>query len=143
MSRHDIEELVHRYADAVVHRDREQWAGTWAADATWDLGNERRFEGLDAIVELWQIAMARTVSVIQTCLNGTVELDETAGTGSGRWYIQESVRRADGTNSVLVAHYDDTYVRTGEEWRFASRRLTCHYKGPPDLSGDFPGATDT
>ena len=138
MSRDQIEDLVHRYSDAVVHRDPQQWASTWAVDGVWDLGAGRRVEGRDAIVEQWHESMARYPVVVQTVLNGTVELDEDAGTGSGRWYVQEIERRIDGEALVMAAHYDDTYVRVDGGWRFASRRLSIHYRGPADLSGTFP-----
>ena len=137
MSRDHIEDLVHRYADAVVHRDGQQWAATWASDAVWDLGGGRRVEGRDAIVELWHRSMARYSVVVQTVLNGTVDLDISAGTGSGRWYVQEITRRSDGETAIMLAHYDDTYVRTDGGWRFASRALSIHYRGPSDLSGTF------
>ena len=42
MSRDAIARLVHDYSDAVVHRNLDQWAGTWAPDAVWDLGKGRR-----------------------------------------------------------------------------------------------------
>lgn len=140
MSRGDIEDLVHRYADAVVHRDAEQWAATWAPNAAWDLGAGRRVEGLEAIVAAWREAMARYAVVVQTALNGTVELDDAAGTGSGRWYVQEAMRRTSGHTAIMLAHYDDAYVRIGGEWKFAARKLRPHYRGPPDLSGAFTAA---
>ena len=49
MSRDDIQDLVHRYADAVVHYDGEQWGATWAADAEWTLAPGRELKGRDAI----------------------------------------------------------------------------------------------
>ena len=137
MSRDRIEDLVHRYSDAVVHRDAQQWASTWAPDGVWDLGGGRRVEGRDAIVEQWHESMARYPVVVQTVLNGAVELDEDAGTGSGRWYLQEIERRIDGEALVMAAQYDDTYVRVDGAWRFASRRLSIHYRGPADLTGTF------
>ena len=138
MSRDDIEDLVHRYADAVVHRDGDQWAATWAPDAVWDLSDGRRVEGREAIAELWHRSMDRYAVVVQTFLNGTVVLDTEAGTGSGRWYVQEAARRTDGETVSMLAHYDDTYVRVDGAWRFASRALSIHYRGPVDLSGTFP-----
>ena len=138
MSRDDIEDLVHRYSDAVVHRDAHRWASTWAPDGVWDLGGGRRVEGREAIVERWHESMARYPVVVQTVLNGTVDLDTSAGTGSGRWYVQEMARRIDGEAVVMTAHYDDTYGRVDGGWRFASRRLSIHYRGAPDLSADFP-----
>lgn len=137
MSRDQIEDLVHRYSDAVVHRDADQWAETWAPGAVWDLGGGRRVAGSDAIVELWLRAWERYAVVVQTVLHGTVDLDTEAGAGSGRWYMQEATRRHDGERALVLAHYDDTYVRVDGGWRFASRRLSIHYRGPADLSGTF------
>jgi hypothetical protein len=140
MSHHHIAALVHRYADAVVHRNAEQWGSTWAADATWELGRGRRVEGRDAILALWNTAMDGFRAVVQTVANGTAELDEVAGTGSGRWYVHEHWVRTDDSRGILLAHYDDRYVRIDGQWLFASRELAVHYGGPPDLSGTFLNA---
>src|SRR5262249_42796128 len=43
-----IAELVHRYADAVVHKDRERWAACWAEDAHWYLSEGRTATGKPA-----------------------------------------------------------------------------------------------
>lgn len=137
MSHEAIAALVHRYADAVVNFDGDQWGSTWASDAQWSLGRDRNLEGRDAIVEFWYKAMGGFNAVVQTCLNSSSDLDEAAGTGSGRCYIQEAYERADGTRGILLAHYDDTYVREDGEWKFANRQLVPHYAGPPDLSGNF------
>ena len=77
MTRDPIAELVHLYADAVVHHDGDQWGATWAEDAHWELGRHGRVEGRAAILELWHGAMTGFNAVIQTVLNGTYELDET------------------------------------------------------------------
>jgi hypothetical protein len=140
MSTTAIEALVHRYADAVVHRDEAQWSGTWAPDAVWELGRGRRVEGREAIVELWNSAMGGFAAVVQNVVNGAVDLDEAAGTGSGRWYIIEHWQRADDSRGILLAHYDDLYTHVGGAWLFASRELTVHYGGPPDLSAPFQNA---
>lgn len=137
MVRDPIAELVHLYADAVVHRNAEQWGSTWAPDAHWDLGQHGAVKGRDAIVDFWDQAMGQFEAVIQIVLNGTYELDETAGTGTGRWYIQELFRRVAGESGMLVAHYDDRYRRVDGRWCFAGRDLVPHYGGPPDLSARF------
>ena len=87
----EIAMLVHRYADAVVHRNGEQWSSTWAEDAVWDLGSGRLVEGLEAIQKLWYGAMQGFEATIQTVLNGGVEIDSSGDTATGRWYIQEPV----------------------------------------------------
>lgn len=133
----EIAMLVHRYADAVVHRNGVQWSSTWAPDAVWDLGHGRLVEGIDAIRELWYGAMKGFQATVQTVLNGAVDVAADGESATGRWYIQEHVIRADGTTSILLAHYDDGYGRVDGEWRFTRRFLQPHYAGPQDLSGPF------
>jgi uncharacterized protein (TIGR02246 family) len=133
--RESIAALVHRYADAVVRRDKTQWAATWALDATWHLGQGRSVVGRDAIVELWVKAMGGFAAVVQMVNNGEVQVD--GDTAAGRWYINEHFSRADGVAGLLLAYYDDTYVRVEGHWLFASRSLVMQYQGPPDLSAPF------
>lgn len=150
MSRDDIEDLVHTYADAVVRRDGDQWAATWAEDANWELGKGRRMEGREAIYAFWNMAMDSFNAVVQNVLNGTCTLDEESGTGTGRWYIHEHWHRmpgapAEGANvagdkGILLAYYDDEYVRRDGKWLFASRDLVPQYSGPADMSGPFLNA---
>src|SRR4051812_4223125 len=86
-----IQRLVHRYAEAVVLRDGEQWESCWADDATWDLGRGRLVHGRAAIVELWQSAMAGLTAVVQMVHNGDARLlpadpiDHNRAVG--RWFI--------------------------------------------------------
>ena len=144
MSRDSIEALVHRYSDAVVHSNHAQWSDTWAPDAVRDLGKGRRVEGREAINEAWTAAMGRFDAVVQTVLNGDVDLDESAGTGTGRWYILEAMQRSADERGLMMGHYDDRYVRTPKGWRFAERALVQHYSGAPDMSGTFrAAATDS
>jgi hypothetical protein len=140
MSRDAVTDLVHSYADAVVHRNGDQWAATWARDARWVLTMNRDITGREAILALWHRAMGGFEAVVQNVLNGTAAIDEVAGTGTGRWYIHEHFRRVGGEVGILLAHYDDTYVIDGGRWCFASRMLVPHYQGPPDLSGTFLNA---
>ena len=135
-----IRNLVHRYSDAVVHGDQDQWAATWAADAVWDIGKGRRVEGRDAIRDMWVSAMTRFEAVVQTVMNGHTDLDLEAGTGTGRWYLHEVMQRRGGERGLMVGHYDDRYICTADGWRFAERSLTTHYTGAPDLSGEFRAA---
>jgi hypothetical protein len=136
-TREHIEELVHRYADAVGHRDADQWISTWSPTATWILGPGRNVEGADEILNLWRRAIGNFSSVVQNVLNGAVDVNEDEGTASGRWYIMEHFRRSSGEPGMLLAYYQDTYVREGGQWLFSSRELVRHYMGAPDLSGEF------
>ena len=133
--RDEIVELVHRYSDAVCRKDREQWAACWSEDAWWDLGKGRLTRGRDGIVAFWQAAVDGLHVVVQLVHNGAVTIDGDAA--SGRWYVSEHMERGNGVKGILLAWYDDTYVRVEGRWLFASRSLGSLYHGPPDLSGAF------
>lgn len=135
----EISDLVHRYCDAVVRKDREQWAATWAPDAHWDLGRGRVMDGVDAIVEYWVGAMDGFATVVQLAHNGQVMVD--GEHAIGRWYISEHMQRGDGSKGLLLAYYDDTYTVVEGHWRFASRAITILYRGPADLSAEFANAS--
>ena len=131
-----VADLVHRYCDAVVRQDREQWASCWAEDSRWDLGPNRVIEGRVGIVEHWAESMAPIEAVVQLASNGEVTATGEAA-AAGRWYITEHVKRRTGELGMLLAWYDDTYVRGEDGGQFASRRLTPIYRGPPDLTGSW------
>ena len=133
----EISMLVHTYADAVVHRNGAQWSSTWHEDAVWDLGGGRLVEGIENIKDLWYAAMKGFHATIQTVLNGGINVDQSGTKASGRWYIQEQVVRANGDRGILLAHYDDEYIKTTDGWKFSRRFLQPHYSGPYDLSEAF------
>lgn len=141
-ARESIAALVHRYSDAVVHRDAAQWGSCWAQDAKWHLGPGRSVEGRPAIVDLWVKAMGGMAAVVQMVNNGAVQFEGDGYAATGRWYINEHYVRTNGTTGLLLAHYDDTYVAADGEWLFASRTLVPHYQGPPDLSAPFLNRVD-
>lgn len=139
--RDPIADLVHRYADAVVRFDVEQWADTWTHDAVWQLGGGHEIVGRDSVVSLWTSTMAGFGAVVHNVLNGTYELSERDGRGTGRWYFQEFVQQLhDAPPLFVLGHYDDTYALVDGRWLFATRRLVMHYAGPPDLSAPMRGA---
>lgn len=131
-----IGRLVHSYCDAVCTDQPEAWLDTWADDAVWNIGRGP-VEGREAIADAYTRAMSLFESVNQVTLNGSADLDHENGTGAGRWYMNEIGLAKSGASIFYLCHYDDTYVRLGDQWRFASRTLHWLYQGPPDLSGTF------
>ena len=81
-------------------------------------------------------------ATVQTVLNGGVDVDSSGDTATGRWYIQEQVVRSNGDRGILLAHYDDQYIKTTEGWKFSRRFLQPHYSGPHDLSSEFQCSAD-
>lgn len=139
-----IQRLVNRYSDAVVHRNGEQWASCWADDAVWDLGGGRLVEGKDAIVKLWFAAMGGMAAVVQHSHNGDATYEGSGREAAvGRWAISERFLTADGNRGLLLAHYDDAYRKVDGAWLFTRRFLQVHYRGAPDLSGDFLNTNDS
>ena len=134
--RHDIAELVHRYCDAVTRQDLERWASCWAADGRWELRADRVATDAESRLAILLHAFGSLEAVVQNALHGSVRREGDAA-ASGRWYIVEHLRRASGEPAMLLARYDDRYVREDGGWRFAARTLVPHYQGPPDLTGRF------
>ena len=131
-----IRTLVHRYADAVCRFDPDQWAATWAPDGVWDMG-KTQVQGRDEIGATWKSIMATFPAVFHVCFNGTADLDDGAGIGTGRWYIGEFLRMPDESTIAMYGYYDDAYALHDGEWLFKSRTLTPLYRGAADMTGDF------
>jgi ketosteroid isomerase-like protein len=132
-----IRRLLHAYGDAVLARDGGAWGELWTEDGRWELGPDRVFDGRDAIVAHWLDAMRGYRRVVQLYLSSTATVD--GDDAEGRAYLVELNVTADGERVVLVGWYDDSYHRTPNGWRYASRSLQQLYRGAPDLSGTFFG----
>jgi limonene-1,2-epoxide hydrolase len=116
-------QLVASYCDGVIRNDAETWASTWTDDATWELRPGASVDGREAILAMWTKAMKSFSWVVQSPGACVFEVDEVAGTGSGRVTIHERLKPAKGDAVSHIAVYHDEYRRVGGAWRFASRRL--------------------
>ncbi len=129
-----IRDLVARYIDAVNRYHAEDWAATWAEDATWDLMGTV-VEGREAIVELWKGAMGGFEFALMMLNSGTLSVD--GDTASGRWYLTEHLKMGDGSSNMTLGVYDDEYSRATGSWLFSRRTYNVIYQGPPDLTGNY------
>ena len=129
-----IRDLNARYIDAVNRYNKDDWAATWSESAIWNLmGME--VSGKGAIVEMWTNAMAGFEFAIMMLNSGTISVDGDAATG--RWYITEHLKMADGSTNMTLGVYDDEYRREGDNWLYSRRSYQVIYQGPPDLSGNY------
>ena len=130
-----IRDLVYRYADAVCRRDEQAWAATWAEDAVWQLPGAPRMEGREAIVGLWVQAMSGFPFVVQLINSGVLQISDDRA--SGRWYITENLKFADGNGMYNVGCYQDRYVKRDGNWLFSERHYAVLYndEGKGDMSG--------
>ena len=117
-----LRSLVGRYCDGVNQADAAVWGSTWAQDASWWLGS-KPIIGKPAITAAWRTAMQDFEWVVHTTPLMVFDIDERAGTGTGRVTVQERFKRHTGKTGTLLATYHDRYLRQAGDWRFAERRL--------------------
>jgi hypothetical protein len=129
-----IRSLVSTYSQATVTRDAESWASTWAEKGIWELMGQAP-EGREAVLEYWKGVMGNIQFVFQLPGEGSIEVDERAGRGTGRFPTVEFVKIGDGPGTLMLGTYHDVYVVEDGGWRFAERRMQIRYLGPTDMSG--------
>jgi hypothetical protein len=134
-----IRTLLAKYADGVCRRDGDAWGATWAPDGIWDLGGGRKVTGRDEIVPMWLGIMNNFDGVLHQYADGWADLDQDAGTGTGRWYVYETLKPSGGDPMVMIGFYDDEYIKVDGQWHFASRGLTPIYRGSADMAGEYTG----
>ncbi len=133
-----LRNLMARYVDAVNRNDADAWISTWAPDGEWDLlGNT--VTGRDNILALWRQLMAGfefAVLMPSSCL-----FEVEGDSACGHWYSHEYNRDLEGTPSIILSRYDDSYARLGGEWLYRRRTCSFLYHGAPDLGGAFTTPT--
>ncbi|HAP76570.1 MAG TPA: hypothetical protein DCR14_10845 [Acidimicrobiaceae bacterium] len=115
-----LRQLVARFADSAARLDADEARTLWVKDARWEAGDVA--EGIDAVMELWDQRYGSCKWVVQGCTNAVFEVDESAGTATGRVTVTEQWQRRKGSdiNSVLGV-FTDRYVRRDGTWLFAER----------------------
>ena len=116
-----IRELLEAYADAVTQRDSAAWGATWAEDAEWSLPDYPEIgttRGRAAIVAQWIEAMKVYPGIMFDAWPGSIEID--GDRAAMRSYTAE-VYDQDGITMRDRGLYEDSCVKIGGRWLFASR----------------------
>lgn len=116
-----LRQLIARYCDAVLRNDSAAFTALWTTDAAWVLG--KPINGREAIGAAFQKLMKGYAWLVQTAPNAVFEVDEAAGTATGRVTITEQFKKARGVQGSLVGVYHDRYERREGAWQFAERRI--------------------
>ncbi len=125
-----IRELIDSYADAVMVRDADAWAETWAEDAYWSLpefADHEEFVGRAAIKAGWLMSMERyasmtdfSIPMIYTAFPAAIDVQGDRATA--RVFTSEIYRDpADGHDHRVRGRYDDELARIGGRWLFTRR----------------------
>lgn len=127
-----VRDLVLRYVDAINSYDLDEFADTFASDATWDVRGRFSGQGREHIKETFKTQISRSDWIFQV-VHGTRVLKVADETATARSYIAEHGHRG-GAGHYMFAVYQDECVRQDGVWRFAHRVCDALYYGPPDLS---------
>lgn len=118
-----IRSLVHRYADAASRRDPVGVACTITTEGTWYAPDLGRFAGRAAMVAFFTSMLDGWNVFLQALMSGVVVVDDAnPDCAVGRWFVQETGQRAEGTNLIISGVYHDEYTREDGSWLILHRR---------------------
>jgi len=148
MDRLAIQDLIHRYSDAVTRADWDQCRAAFAPDAVWESpGMGMRFESPDAFLAVLTDSSA-TDLLIQTAHAPVINLtgpDRAEATTTVHEMMRGAVV-ADTTYGEKGAEvsfeqygiYFDDIARIEEDWLFTHRVFVPIYVSPGSVVGDVP-----
>jgi hypothetical protein len=132
-SMEDIKMLKAVYCDLCDRGyDSDGLAALFTEDASWDGGSFGRYEGREAIRAFFKSISGYLVFAAHLVMNPVIVFvdDDTA---NGKWRLFEpcSAKGENGADSmILLAAYDDVYVRRNGKWLHKSVRLQSNFFEP-------------
>jgi ketosteroid isomerase-like protein len=130
-----IQRATHLYARGLDRFDPQEALSAFADDAVWDatpVGLER-FEGREAILGFFERDAAAIADQFHIITNHVVDVDDGGETARGTNYVFSEGHTKSGAAFKAIALNEDTYRRTPEGWRIASRRISP--LTPPEMEG--------
>jgi ketosteroid isomerase-like protein len=138
-----VRRVVEGYSDAVNCRDSAAYAALFDHEAVWTLGApmNRRIEGRASIVRYLDSVLGAMDFMVQMVHNVMVTID--GDTAHSRATVREVGRAADGGKASripalsVLALYEDELRRSGNRWRFVTRRFSIIYydhEMPPGIA---------
>ena len=130
-----IENLLYTYAERIDAGDLAGVADLFAHGRI-RVGSEVNVEGRERVLEMYRAATRLyedgTPLTKHVTTNAIIEVDEAAGSASGRSYFTVLQRTEALPLQVIVAgRYDDTFRRIDDRWWFDTRTMLV------DLHGDL------
>lgn len=138
-----IRSLVHRYADAASRRDPAGVVGTFTFDSEWHSPELGRFTGREAMLSFFTSMLDGWNVFLQGLMSGVVVIDDSnSDRAHGRWFVQETGQRAEGTNLIISGVYHDEYIRDGSAWLILHRRYDALLRNTDGQVTTHPFPTD-
>jgi ketosteroid isomerase-like protein len=139
----EIRSLVNRYADAASRRDPAAVASTFTADGTWHAPELGHFTGREAMLSFFTSMLDGWNVFLQALMSGVIVVDATNPSRAlGRWFVQETGQRAEGTNLIISGVYHDEYIRDGKGWLILHRRYDALLRNTNGQVTTLPFPTD-
>lgn len=129
-----VRQLHARYTDAVWRKDADAFAECFMPDGEWRISGMAMC-GRGQIRDTIAAILGRMNRVLFT--HGHAVLDCVDGEWLGRVMVNERVSWADGKSNISIGRYYERYVEHDGQIRFAWRLFELHYRGPPDLTGEW------
>ena len=123
--REAIRDLASRYAHCVWQKDVEGIVALFTEDGVMDTGEGRPIEGHAAIRKVY--GRIFELNDLMPYVHNHV-IDLTGDTAAGHCYLSLQATM-EGRKVTGAGFYKDSYVRTGDGWRFVSRHLTMRHLG--------------
>ena len=60
----------------------------------------------------------------------------------GRWFVQETGQRSEGTNLIISGVYHDEYIRDADSWLIARRRYDALLRNTDGMVTALPFPAD-
>jgi 3-phenylpropionate/cinnamic acid dioxygenase small subunit len=126
--RHDIGQVIIRYATSVDQRDLDRYATCFVEDVEVGGFTGGTFNDRDTYVTWVGKALERYAGTHHQITNQEIEVD--GDRGHMRSYVQATHEMADDPDTLLIlwAIYDDEMVRTAEGWRISRHTLEPRIK---------------
>ena len=121
--RHDIAQVIIRYATSVDQRDLDRYATCFTDDVEVTGFSGGTFTDRDTYVAWVAGALERFAGTHHQITNHEIEID--GDSAHMRSYVQATHEMADDPDTLLIlwAIYDDRLVRTADGWRITHHAL--------------------
>jgi 3-phenylpropionate/cinnamic acid dioxygenase small subunit len=127
-AKHDIAEVLVRYATGIDRRDWVLFRGCFTDDVLAEYDGVETWRSADAITEWMRANHAPMGHTMHRLSNMAIDVDGDAATA--RTYIDAVLMAADGETGLNArGFYDDRLVRTADGWRIAYRHFTMVHIG--------------
>jgi ketosteroid isomerase-like protein len=131
----EIQRATHLYARGLDRFEPQEALSAFTDDAVWDatpVGLER-LEGRAAILAFFERDAAAIADQFHIITNHVVDVDDGGETARGTNYVFSEGHTKSGAAFKAIALNEDTYRRTPDGWRIASRRISP--LTPPEMEG--------